>query len=314
MESLDKRIAGDWFDIRRIIDDRHAFEDFLDLTEVEVRALAEGLRLSVECGTVEYKRKILQSVITFADSHQFDARSFQDTGRQGRELLKLIYLSLLQRNYSTGSLSPRRRKAVEPEDTSGAVRKTELKEIVEDLRARIGRDQSLRRDPTVKTILALVARYRKEVDNMRELAPNIPREKYAAFADNFRKTFEELTQRVQERYAGFLQGLEPAKPTVQPRDMFARYDLKPLGGLFALQTQEFARIRSILAHAERERYQIRGILLQILARRGESLSLVERELKEYERIAFSRGERLAREFAAEVSAYLLRKLSVPTAR
>jgi virulence-associated protein VapD len=311
MESLEKQIAGDWYDVRRVIDDHHKFEDYLELTETDLRALLQGLRLSVERGTVELKRRILNTVFSFVDSLQFDTRSFQDFSRHVLDVRKATYLVLIQRAYCTGDILPKKIESAEMDSFENAARQTEFKTIIENVRRRMAKSPSVKNHAMVKSILMQVSKYRRELENMKALAPNIPKEKAAAFTTNFKKTFEEITRKVQDYYAAILREEEAPAEEEPPKNMFQRFDLRTLGPFFAAQAQDLTRIRSVLSYAEKERYKTREILSTIGRKKEQSFALVERELKEYERFLFGHGAEIAREFAAETAEYLGRKLTVP---
>ena len=310
MEALDKQIAGDWYDIRQALDDHHAYEEHLDVQDQELGILMQDLRLSVERGPVELKRKTLSVVLSFAESLQFDAKAFQDFGRHGRELKKLTYLSLLQRSFCTKEISPRRVEAQGADAMTDAVRQTDFKTIVGNVQKRIAENPAAKSHPMIKNILLQVGVYRRELETMKELAPNIPKEKSAAFTENYKKTFDEITRKVQDSYAALLREEEGPEKNERPRSMFLRFDLKGLAPFFASQAQEFARIRSILTYAERERYKTLDILGEILRKRENTLSLIDRELKNYERFWFGHGDELAREFGTELTTYLGRRVSI----
>ncbi len=313
MTELEKKIAGDWYDLRQSLDDRFKSEELLDLDEIGLGELVQGLRLSVERGTVELKRKTLNGILAFVDSQQFDARSFRDISSHVRELQKSIYLVILQRSYCLGSLAPKKAaSSSEPSTVEDAVRQMEVNAIIAKIQERVAKDPNLRNAPPVKNILFQVDRYRRELQNMKELAPNIPKEKSAAFRSNFKATFDEISRKIQENYVALLREEQVDEKPVVRKSMFLRFDLRPLGPFFATQAQELSRIRSILAFAEKERFKTREILSGILSRRDSSVTLIERELKEYERIWFGHGDELAREFAAEIAEHLGRKSSPGT--
>ena len=311
MVELDKKIAGDWYDIRQIIDDRHKYEDYLSVDEAYATGLVQDLRLSVERGTAELKRKAVAGILSFVDSQQFDARSFNEIDSHIRVLHRLIYVALLQRTFCSGALAPRKAVPSESSTIEDAVRQMNVTAIVAKVQERLAANPALKSSPQIKSILLQVSKYRSELANMKELAPNIPKEKSAAFAANFRKSFDEITRKIQESYAALLrEEQEPEKSTAR-RSMFDRFELKPLAAFFAAQAQEFCRIRSVLLFAQKERFKIREILSEIRTRREASLALVDRELKAYERFLYGHGEELAREFAAEIADYLARKISAP---
>ena len=307
MSDVSKKIAGDWFDVRQIMDSPVEYDEFFAFSDGELSTLKEELRLCVDAGTVELKRTMLARIDAFLDSHSFESRTFSDIAKHTHATWIGIYVSLLQRASVLGTVALRRESPAQ-QAQGGEPPQIELKEIAAAIQAKIAKDPELRKHPAVKNILMQVSYYRREVDNMKELAPNIPKEKAPAFYDNFKRTFADITRKAQESYIALLrEESRPAAPV--PANILDRYDLSPLAPTFAAQAQEFARLHSILAYAEKERYKTREILEPIGANRSKSLSIVERELKEYERVAFSRGTLIAREFSAALADYFERRLS-----
>lgn len=307
---LDKTIAGDWYDMRLTLDNRHRFAANAKLTNGEQASLMQILRLAVERGTVEVKRKALIDVFAFVDALQFDTRSFQDFTHHIREVVKITFLILLQRAYCAGKIAPKPDVAG-PGVADEVAGQASIGAIVEDVQQRMAKDPVLRSNASVKHILMQVSIYRRELANMKELAPNIPKEKLAAFRANFKRSFADITRKIQDHYSTLLQEEVTLSRTQRWGGRLHGLDLKPLLPLFTAQAQEFTRIRSILSYAERERYKTREILSGIGRKRDTSLAVVEREIKEYERIAFGRGAEIARQFASEIADYLGRRTSTP---
>jgi len=62
MPELDKRISGDWIELRGKANDFHALLEVLAVPTYDLRSTAEALKLSVEGGVVEFKRAVLSPV------------------------------------------------------------------------------------------------------------------------------------------------------------------------------------------------------------------------------------------------------------
>jgi hypothetical protein len=64
MSDLEKRISGDWIDIKATLNDPFGIQDLLKLSLTELKTAAERLRFSVEQGIIEFKRSVLSPVLS----------------------------------------------------------------------------------------------------------------------------------------------------------------------------------------------------------------------------------------------------------
>lgn len=303
---VEKRIAGDWYDIKEASDNPARLDEFFALTDAEAESVVGELRLSVEESVVEYKRKCLTRAFGFVESLKYDSRNLNEIVTHIAALRVMIYVTLLQRQFAIGLLVPRRPRTESRIDES--VVGFDVKEILADVRDRVAKDAGLQKNASVKNILMQVSIQQKELSNMKALAPNIPKEKQAAFYDNFRKSFESITTKIRDNYAVLLAETDEPKRQEQPAHPLLAYDLKPLAPLYLVQARQAANLWSTLSFAEEEGYKTREILSGVPALKVSSLGSVERELREYEAIAFGKGKEIARAFGWELIRILSRRL------
>ncbi len=303
---VEKRIAGDWYDIKEACDNPARLDELFTLTEVEAESVVGELRLSVEESVVEYKRRCLNRAFAFVESLKYDARGFDEISTHVAALRVMIYVTLLQRQFAVGVLLPRKPRPEGKLEGSGA--EYDVKEILADVRERIVKDSELQKNASVKNILMQVSIQQRELANMKSLAPNIPKEKQAAFYDNFRKSFESITAKIREHYAALLSQTDEQRRPEQPANPLLAHDLKPLGPLLLAQARQAAQLWSTFRYAKEEGYKTREILSGLPALKGGSLAAIERELRDYEAMAPGRGKELARAFGWELIRILSRRL------
>lgn len=289
LELVEKKITGDWFELKEVCDDPFKLEEYFALGATEIEALIEAIRLSVDGGILEHKRRTLSRLAAFLEGQERDSRAFSEIAGQIEGMRGITYVSLMQRLVALGTIA--RRKAQVTATVENPTTGIELKEILAEVDARLAKDAELRKNANVKNILMQASIYRKEVEDLKALGPKIPKEKLGAFQENFKKRFQEITTRIQELWAAFLAEHDRAKEALTSKPLFERFDVKPLGPLFLAQGKAFARIHSILAFAAKERYQTRAILAMIGGERDAVVSLAEREARDYERVAFGHGKR-----------------------
>lgn len=306
MSGLASKIAGDWFDIREAASGIDRLQDILLSDTTFARQQQRKLLLSVEEGTVEYKRAVVLQ--TFALLEQANYRTFESSDYRQVELRFqfLTFLTLLQRKIANGTLPPQdrdhqKRADIPPRPTP------EIREIMRDIQARVRSDPANRRLPQVKNILMQIHKYSGEVDALKKLIRTAPEDKKPAYVRNFRKTSDEIFAKIKRQYGELLE--EERRSIEEPEDNpLDREDLKPLAPLFTAQAEAFASVSSSVVYARTEADKIREAVVAVSKRKNEILSLVSGEESAYERIAPGAGSELARAFARELAAALDRSL------
>jgi hypothetical protein len=297
MEGLEKRVAGDWFDIKECSENLRDLEDYFEFTGPVYRETAGELRLSVEEGVVEYKRNVARPLYSFLESLQYDSKGLDSLIKHAQKLAPLIYCLLLQRHLARGTVPVRKTNfSFDPDKQFG------IKEIIQDVNYRLKEEPSLSQHPAIKNILYQINTYKGELENMKKLSPNIPKEKAESFSDNFKKTFSEIHQRIEENYTSFLrEEVEKTHETI-PTNVLELYDIKPLAKLYMSQAQKIAELRSTLTFAEEEGFRTRAVLVGMFNEKERVLGSFENEKKEYMRIAGDsrQGIKISKAFSSEM--------------
>lgn len=297
MEGLEKKITGDWFDIKSLVEDIRELEEYLSLTAEDFESAAGNVRLSVEEGITEYKRKILLPIFSFAESLKYDSKGFDTLIQQADNLSPLIYIILLQRLIARGSL-PLKKEEISLDEN----RQLGIKEIIQDVNDRIKDDQSVAMHQSIKNILTQVNLYKKELEEMKKLLPNIPKEKAEAFSENFKKTFNQINSRIEDNYSAFIREEIQKHHESLKTNPLTYTDLKSLGKLYIEQAQTVSKIRSTLTFAEEEGFRTRAALVGIDKEKEILLHPFEKEMSEYEKLTASKetAVKLSKAFGSEI--------------
>ena len=298
MDDLEKTVTGDWFDLKEISENLRDLEEFFSLTASDFESMIQNLKLAVEGGVVEFKRNIILPIFTFLESMQYDSKGMDSLVSQAASLSPLIYMIFLQRLISRGTIPLRKEKLhFDPDKAFG------VKEIIQDVNSRLKQNPELSQHAAIKNILSQVGLYKQELENMKKLSPNIPKEKAESFSENFKKVFSEIHARIQEKYSSFLKEEVEKTRDSTPHNPLEVYDLKPLSKLLLSQVQMMARIRSTLTFAEKEGFQTRSILVSIFNDRVNILNTIDKEMKQYKTISGSddAGVHLSKTFASEIA-------------
>ena len=281
MVELEKRISGDWIELKEKANNFHALLDALAIPSYELKATASRLRLSVEQGIVEFKRSALSPVLVALETVRYKSLAGDELAVQEKSLGPLLLVVLVQRLICTAALPLSR--PPEEKRTIG-VESLQVSAILADLNARITSNPGLRTDPSVKNILMQVQRYNRENRKMRELLPTIKTEMRASFVSNFSRTFDEIIGSIRRNYATILQARLDAENPAPAGFSLSLMALKELAPLLATQAREIARIRSTLGHARDEKYKVREELVRLYDGRQAVLRTIEEEGKANRRL------------------------------
>jgi hypothetical protein len=281
MVELEKRISGDWIELKGAANDFHLLLDALAVPPHELKAATDKLRLSVEQGIVEFKRTLLLPVLVALETARYKSLAGEEMTGHERFLTSLLLVILVQR-LLCAELLPMARPQ-EAKRTFG-VESLQVGAILQDVNARIKRNPALRSHAAIKNILMQVQRYNGENQKMRELLPSIKPEMRTSFLANFTRTFEEIIGSIRRHYLSILHEEAAAEKARQEGFSLALMPLKELAPLLVSQAREIARIRSTLAHAREEKYKTREVLVRLYDGRQTVLKLIEEEGKVYRRI------------------------------
>jgi len=268
MRELEKKITGDWADIKQAALNLHTLQEYFKLTNEELKTQYNRLKYSVEQGIIEYKRAILTPIFNILQDMKFRSIGFDVLKTHKRNLDAAIFVILIQRLFSSGILSLRRLK---PEDKENQ-KDQEIKLIIADILARIKKNPELSKNPAVKMILTQVAIYQKELGTMKKLSPNIKNKKKAeSFYKNFRETFKKIFESIHKNYQDLLLEETKKKHRDAKENILLHVSLKELVPFFTRQAREFARLMSTFAFTFKERYKTREILMHIYNRKEQIL-------------------------------------------
>jgi hypothetical protein len=280
MAELEKRIKGDWFDLREASQDFNALKSYFRISEENLKTHIGKLKLSVEEGIVEYKRSTLSPLFRVLENTKYRSLGVDILESQIRFVHVLLYITLIQRLFAEGTLRffkrKKREEEIAPDDLN-------FKNILEDVGRRIKENPAFENHPSVKMILLQVNMYRKEQDTMKKLLPTIKQESKRAFVLNFKARFSEIIDKIKRNYIDLLK--EEKAPIDETKNVLEMVPLKQTLANITSQCQAMSKIRSTLVFVKDEKYKTRGILTNLAAEKEEIYSLFQRELKAYEDFA-----------------------------
>jgi hypothetical protein len=278
MQDLERRISGDWIDLREASKDQYALIEFLGLSSEALQRLAEELRRAVEEGLIEYKEMILRRTFITLEAVQFQSVRFEELQSRERPLKDLVFIILLQRLLCTGVIPLPKSKTGESLDPE----EMDVNAVLAEVRNRIKQQPGFQRHPAVKNIFVQVALYQRERKKMQELLPTIKEDKKQVFRANFGATFKRIFDSIKKNYADILREEESRRLEQESRqDLLYRVPLKDLAPFLRNQAEQICRLCSTLAFAREDKYKTRGVLVDLYRQREEYLKRIESEQRVY---------------------------------
>jgi hypothetical protein len=278
MHDLERRISGDWIDLREAARDQYALIEYLGITSQTLDGLAQELHRAVEEGLIEYKEVILRRTFITLEAVQFQSVRFEELQAREQPLKDLLFIILLQRLLCTGVIPLSRSKPAQdlsPDDL-------EVNAVLAEVRNRIKRDAGFQKHPAVKNIFMQVALYQSEKKKMMELLPTIKEDKKQVFSANFGATFKQIYDSIKKNYADIIREEESRRLEKENKqDLLYQVPLRDLAPFLKNQAEHISRLCSTLAFSREDKYKTRGVLVELFKQRDEFLKRIESELRVY---------------------------------
>jgi len=316
MEGLEKRVTGDWFDIREAAKEYDTLDGYFKIPPEQLKIQIEKLEFAVEQGVVEYKNAALAPLFSMLEGSRFRSPAFEEVHRQLDYTSALLFTMLIQRQLAEGILRVAREKR---QEESIAPESLDLTVILRDVNERIRQMPEIANNPLVKNIQLQAGQLRRERENMQKLGPTIKPEVRDTFQQNYRKTFGELVDKIKRSYAALLKEETPETDEAKPILTVVR--LSQVAPVLTEQCQTVSRARSTLLFANEEKYRIREIFAGLAGEKAGFDQLLGRERQAYAKLeSQAEGERISgeplleRAFCAEIIRILQRGLTYRPAR
>lgn len=278
MIGLEKRISGDWIDLREASKDQFALIEHLKISSQDMNNSAQDLQHAVEEGLLEYKNVALRRAFITLEAVQFQSVRFEELQAREKPLTELLFVILIQRLLCSGVVPLSKNKAgqtLSPDDM-------EVSAVLADIRERIKHNPGFQKHPAVKNVFVQLSIYQKEKKKMQELLPTIKEDKRAVFRANFGATFKGIFASIKKNYTEILREEESQRKDKESKqDLLYRIPTHDLSPFLSKQAQEVSRLRSTLAYAREDKYKTRSILVNLFKQRDDYMKLIENENRVY---------------------------------
>ena len=316
MELLQRRIKGDWFELRELPVQYFAVRDHMQLPDEEVAALATELRDGTHEHLPSLKRERLLPVFFAVEEGKYQTLATEQIAALAavtRQVLSVVMLQRVAVRAAKGGAGDGGDD--DPPDVSAAVGDLQIGDIVRDVSERVAADAELQHDSAVKAILLKAKEYRRERDKLEELAAAARPDQRQRLQASFAQTFDGIFAAIRKHYGLLVGEAVRATQAADGVPILQRADVSLLEPVLTRQAESISGIHSTVAFAAAERYKTRELLSGLEAEKLRVDELLDEELVTAERAAQSKqgATDLLRAIEGELVAGIEKHLARPPA-
>lgn len=285
MDKLDKKISGDFFDLKQHLESSLDLKNFLKLTDRDLELCIIMLRQTVEKGIVEYKTGIITKIFRLIDSLRYDMSGLNKLKSIILETTLLLYVTLLQFMISKKVI-----KIKEDEPEAGTEKEEKnIMRINSEINDMIEKDKELKNNKFIQNIISNFNLYKKELDNMKKMLPNIPAYRRSVFKEKFTEIFSSLSGYICDNYAEFKKEIRREYKGMIYHSL-SNYDISVCSEIYKMQAENISKIKSTLEFAVQEKYKIMDILSVIKKSENSMIGQIKEEDDKYYLFSLSHSE------------------------
>jgi hypothetical protein len=274
MSELEKKIIGDWVDVRESSKHLYMVAEHFKLSKEEIVSIIRNLEIANEFGIVEYKKACLTEFFRALEDIRYKSVGLDKLSNNKDRIRHLVYVTLIQRLITSGTVSLSVKAGAEANLSADNI---EITLILRDVLQRIKENPELKKNIAMKNILVQFAVYTREketLDKLKSTAKNT-----SSFYKNFKETFERIYASIRKNYATILK--EEASQFTR-KEILSLVDLSKVSTLLHNEAKLFSRINTTIDFVQTDKFKVREILVGLLDDKKDFFSAIENEMKLYE--------------------------------
>ena len=288
MDSLERAVAGSWFDLREQI--RHPIQ-FMEVlfpsaqrpgAAAVLNTLAVDLEQAVEGGVVEVTRARMMGLYVELEEAQFSSGMFAQLEELALRARGVVAIMAIHRALLMGELPIHQESAPTSGDTDTPPPKTasaaEIQQIIQDIQTILLSDPSAKMNGAVKNILLQVQKYRTEAAQFQKLRQQASGHRLELYSRTFAASFQKIFASIQRNYEHFQaeQSQQTASAPGNPNPLTG-LTVIPWAKIIVAEMEEAHRVIAVLSALNTHTSGLRQPLVVLSRRRSEMLTLLQRE-------------------------------------
>ena len=305
MAELEKEIIGSWFEIKSNLENIINIRDYFELSDTEIKSTIIKLHQSIEEGIIEYKQKIFSEAFALVKSLNFDATAMPLLKETANTINCLTYVILLQRLISkkaVKSKTPQNEEDSLQNEMEKSYSVTEVGEIIKQFQDELKKNPDLKSNKNVINVRIQIEKYKKEIESIKKIMPNLPPDKQENFKINSKTIINDILAKLVTSYETFVKekNAEPEDPKKHEYN-FESYDFSPILELLKKQAEISDRIKVTFIFADRERFKILETVQTLKTFEETIKESLKKEADYYHNVSLSEAGRreVSRQFCLE---------------
>ncbi len=288
MKPLEKRAAGDWFEVKERL--RHPEELYEHLCpadreglrrEAQKTALQEmvtALEGAVEGGVFEVRRHLAGEILGELAEAEYSSEVLGRLDELACRATALVLVTALERSLLSGDLSfDEGEDMAEPD---GSIKKdienAQINEIIGDIKEIIAADPAAKMNSAIKNVLLQVQKYREEAATFKKLKEQANDYRLEMYTKTFSASFRQIFESIRKNYGAYLEEIEEKRRAAagSPLDGL---ELRPWLRVVTAAAEDVSRLRSTVSFAAEEHSGMRGALVALAKERDSFIRQIDGE-------------------------------------
>ncbi|MFW5642713.1 MAG: hypothetical protein ACOCYQ_01675 [Alkalispirochaeta sp.] len=286
MDTLQKRAAGDWFEIKERLRRPDELYEILCPDEPAVRevrpavlaAVAGALEEAVEGGVFEVRRHGIAEILGELAEAEFSSEVFGRLPELYCRSTALVLVGALQRALLAGDLAFHSGSGeAEPSgSTLSEIENREINEIIQDIKEIVAGDPSAKMNAAIKNVLLQVQKYREEAATFKKLKEQATDYRLEMYTKTFSATFKQIFESIRKNYGAYLEEQE-AKRREDAGSPLDGVETKGWLRLLQGNLETMSWVRSVIGFAMVEHSGMRGPMVKLSRRRDDFIGKIDEE-------------------------------------
>jgi hypothetical protein len=330
VKDLEKRVAGDWFEVRERLRHPRVLFEYLCAGEGDgarggvrnavLTEVATALERAVEGGVFEVRRRLAGDILGELAEAEFSSEVLGRLDELACRATALVLVTALVRALLSGDLAfDEGKDEAEPDGSSikEDIENAQINEIIGDIKEILAADPAAKMNAAIKNVLLQVQKYREEAATFKKLKEQATGHRLEMYSKTFTASFREIFESIRRNYGAYLEEqVELRKAGVG--SPLEGLEVRPWLRAATEAAEAVNRLGSTVAFAAEEHSGMRGALVTLARERDSFLKKVDDERavavavcaaagkdgadERAEKRAEERAARLSRDMSIEIAA------------
>jgi hypothetical protein len=300
VKPLEKRTAGDWFEVReRLRHPRELYEHLCpadregphrEIRTAALREVVAALEGAVEGGVFEVRRHLAGEILGELAEAEYSSEVLGRLEELACRGTALVLVTALERALLSGDLAFEDGESIAEPD--GSIKKdienAQINEIIGDIKEIIAADPAAKMNSAIKNVLLQVQKYREEAATFKKLKEQANDYRLEMYTKTFSASFRQIFESIRKNYGAYLEEMEEKRRAAagSPLDGL---EVRPWLRVVTAATEDVSRLRSTVSFAAEEHSGMRGALVALAKERDTFIGQIAEEQEAAVKVCVAAG-------------------------